>query len=146
MEILLALLFGVLLAAAVYLLLARSVLRIIIGLLLLSNAANIAIIGAGRVLGTAPPLVAPGAEALAASASNPLPQALVLTAIVISFGLTAFFLVLAYAIWRSEATLDGEALRLAEPPLLPSTDPALAAQAEPAAQGRGSALPEREGA
>jgi multisubunit Na+/H+ antiporter MnhC subunit len=130
METLLALLFGVLLAAACYLLLARSLPRMILGLLLLGNAANLAIIAAGRVLGTAPPLVERGAEALAAGASNPLPQALVLTAIVISFGLTAFVMVLAWATWRSEATLDAEALRRAEPPELPSTDSKAAAEAE----------------
>ncbi|MCU0888445.1 MAG: NADH-quinone oxidoreductase subunit K [Rubritepida sp.] len=137
MEILLALLFGVLLAAAIYLLLARSLPRIILGLLLLGNAANIAILAAGRVRGTAPPLVTPGAEALAAGAANPLPQALVLTAIVISFGLTAFVIVLAWATWRAEHTLDGEALRRAEPPGLPTPDIRAAADAEPdAREGR----------
>jgi len=130
METLLALLFGLLLAAACYLLLARSLPRVIIGLLLLGNAANLAIIAAGRVAGTAPPLVERGAQALAAGASNPLPQALVLTAIVISFGLTAFVMVLAWATWRSEATLDPEALRRAEPAALPSTDKQEAAEAE----------------
>ena len=118
METLLALLFGLLLAAACYLLLARSLPRVIIGLLLLGNAANLAIIAAGRVAGTAPPLVEQGA------------QALVLTAIVISFGLTAFVMVLAWATWRSEATLDPEALRRAEPAALPSTDKQEAAEAE----------------
>jgi multisubunit Na+/H+ antiporter MnhC subunit len=132
MQTLLALLFGVLLAASCYLLLARSLPRMILGLLLLGNAANLAIIAAGRVLGTAPPLVERGAAALAAGASNPLPQALVLTAIVISFGLTAFVMVLAWATWRSEETLDAEALRRAEPPALPTTDSKAAAAAEPA--------------
>jgi multisubunit Na+/H+ antiporter MnhC subunit len=133
MEILLALLFGLLLGAAVYLLLARSLPRMILGLLLLGNAANLGIIGAGRVLGTAPPLVASGAQAVAAGVANPLPQALVLTAIVISFGLTAFFMVLAWATWRAEGTLDAEALRRAEPVGLPSTDSAAAAALEPRA-------------
>jgi multisubunit Na+/H+ antiporter MnhC subunit len=130
MEILLALLFGVLLAAAVHLLLARSLPRMIIGLMLLGNAANLGIIAAGRVLGTAPPLIESGGRVLAAGASNPLPQALVLTAIVISFGLTAFVMVLAWATWRSEATLDAEAMRRAEPPGLPTTDKQAAATAE----------------
>ncbi|WP_027285733.1 NADH-quinone oxidoreductase subunit K [Rubritepida flocculans] len=136
MEILLALLFGVLLAGAVYLLLARSLPRVIVGLLLLGNAANIAILAGGRVLGTAPPLVSPGAQALAAGAANPLPQALVLTAIVISFGLTAFVMVLAWSVWKGEAVVDAEALRSAEPPALPSTDPVEAAEAEPRAEAR----------
>lgn len=131
METLLALLFGALLAAACHLLLARSLPRMILGLLLLGNAANLAIIAAGRVLGTAPPLVEPGATALAAGFSNPLPQALVLTAIVIAFGLSAFVMVLAWAIWRAERTLDAETLRRAEPPALPTTDSKAAAAAEP---------------
>jgi multisubunit Na+/H+ antiporter MnhC subunit len=131
MEILLALLFGVLLAASVFLLLARSLPRIVIGLLLLGNAANLAILTGGRVLGTAPPLVPSGSQALLADASNPLPQALVLTAIVISFGLTAFTTVLIWASWRATRTLDPDALRLAEPEGLPAEDAEAAAAAEP---------------
>lgn len=131
MEIVLALLFGLLLGSAVYLLLARSVLRMILGLLLLGNAANLAIMASGRILGTAPPLVTSGAQALADGASNPLPQALILTAIVISFSLTAFVMVLAWAAWRAEGTLDAEAMRRAEPPGLPSPDSLAAAAAEP---------------
>jgi multisubunit Na+/H+ antiporter MnhC subunit len=133
MSFLLPLLFGLLLGSAVYLLLARSLPRMILGLLLLGNAANLAIIAAGRVLGTAPPLVESGAQALAADAANPLPQALVLTAIVISFGLTAFVMVLTWATWRAEGTLDAEALRRAEPEGLPSTDSTAAAALEPRA-------------
>jgi multisubunit Na+/H+ antiporter MnhC subunit len=130
MELLLALLFGVLLAGAVHLLLARSLPRVILGLLLLGNAANIAILASGRVLGTAPPLVASGAQALAAGAANPLPQALVLTAIVISFGLTAYVMVLAWSVWRGEETVDAEALRSAEPLGLPAADAVEAEAAE----------------
>jgi len=106
MHLLLAILFGVLLGAAVWLLLARSLPRMILGLLLLGNAANLAIFAGGRELGTAPSLVAPGAQALAAGAANPLPQALVLTAIVISLGLTAFALMLAWATHEATGTLN----------------------------------------
>lgn len=143
MEFLLALLFGVLLAAAIYLLMARSLARAILGLLLLGNAANIAIIASGRVLGWAPPLVAPGANALVADASNPLPQALVLTAIVISFGLTAYVMVLSWAVWRGKGTVDTEALRVAEPRGLPAADAREAAEAETLAA---DLLPTRTGA
>lgn len=132
MNLLLPLLFGILLGTAVYLLLARSLPRMILGLLLLGNAANLAIFAGGRILGTAPPLVAPGAGALAAGAANPLPQALVLTAIVISLGLMAFALVLAWATHQATGALDAEELREAEPRGLPATDPVAAAAAEPA--------------
>jgi len=143
LEFLLAALFGVLLASALYLLMARSLARAILGLLLLGNAANIAILASGRVLGFGPPLVPGDADALLATASNPLPQALVLTAIVISFGLTAFVMVLSWAVWRGKGTLDAEALRVAEPRGLPMADARDAAAAEASAA---DTLPTRTGA
>lgn len=102
MQTLLACLAGVLAAAGVYLMLRRDLLRMIFGLVLLSNAVNLLVFGMGRVARVAPPLVPEGAAAPTAAYANPLPQALVLTAIVIGFGLTAFALVLTY---RSYATL-----------------------------------------
>lgn len=128
----LALLFGALLAGATFLLLSRSLPRMLLGVFLLGNAANIALYAGGRVLGLGPPLVARGETALAAGAGNPLPQALILTAIVISFGLFAFALVMAWAAHRAYGTADAEELREAEPPGLPATDAARAAAAEPA--------------
>ena len=132
MEPLLALLFGVLLGAAIYLMLSKSLIRVILGLIVLGNAANLAIFAGGRILGTSPPLVPDGATALLDGAANPLPQALVLTAIVISFGLTAFVLVLAWAASGQLRTLDTSEMRLAEPPGLPAPTPEEAAAAEPA--------------
>jgi multisubunit Na+/H+ antiporter MnhC subunit len=131
MEALLALLFGTLFGAAIYLMLARSLPRVLLGLVLLGNAAIVAILAGGRVIGTAPPLVASGETLLAAGAANPLPQALALTAIVIAFGLGAFVMVLVWAVWRETRTLDAEELRLAEPPGLPAAGAATAAAAEP---------------
>jgi multisubunit Na+/H+ antiporter MnhC subunit len=131
MEALLALLFGTLFGAAIYLMLARSLPRVLLGLVLLGNAAIVAILAGGRVIGTAPPLVASGETLLAAGAANPLPQALALTAIVIAFGLGAFVMVLVWAVWRETRTLDAEELRLAEPPGLPAAGAAAAAAAEP---------------
>jgi multisubunit Na+/H+ antiporter MnhC subunit len=133
MEPLLALLFGVLLGAAVYLMLSRSLIRVVIGLIVLGNAANLGIFAAGRILGFSPPLVPAGMDVLPPGSANPLPQALVLTAIVISFGLTAFILVLAWASYRSLRTLDSEEMRLAEPPGLPAPTPEAAAAIEAAA-------------
>jgi multisubunit Na+/H+ antiporter MnhC subunit len=146
MDELLALAFGTLLAGGTYLMLARTLLRVAVGLLLLSNAVNIAIFAAGRVLGRAPPLVEPGAQALAAGTANPLPQALILTAIVISFGLTAFSLVLVHAAHRAYGTVDPDALREAEPPGLPAADPAAAAEAEPPSRRPPPTPAEREAA
>ena len=98
MEALLALTIGVLVAAAVYLMLSGHVLRFIFGLVLISNAANLMIFTAGRLTEGAPPLIPEGADAPAGLVANALPQALVLTAIVIGFGLFAFALTL---VWRA---------------------------------------------
>lgn len=82
-----ALLFGV----GTYLILHRTLTRIIIGLALLSHGANLLLLLAGGA-SAAPPIVEEGTTQL----SDPLPQAMALTAIVISFGVTAFLLALAY--------------------------------------------------
>lgn len=145
MEPLLALLFGVLLGASVYLMLSKSLIRVIIGLIVLGNAANLSIFTAGRIFGTAPPLVPDGATALLDGAANPLPQALVLTAIVISFGLTAFVLVLAWAANGQLRTLDTSRMRLAEPPGLPAQTADEAAAAEAPAAVAEAATPRPAG-
>jgi multicomponent Na+:H+ antiporter subunit C len=86
-----ALLIGVLFAAGLYLLLGKSLLRQIIGLALLSHAAHITILLAAGLRGSVPVLgMAPPPH------TDPLPQALILTAIVIAFGVTAFLLALGY--------------------------------------------------
>lgn len=116
METLLALSVGVLAGAAAYLLLARDLPRGLLGFVLLGTAANLTIFAAGRVGTMTPPLVDPGAEALVATAANPLPQALVLTAIVIGFGLAAFALVLVKRAHAEFGTVSAEEMHEAEPP------------------------------
>ncbi len=96
MENILALVIGVLYAAGIYMMLRRSLVKLIIGLVLLSNAANLLIFLSGGLVPARPPLVAPGSQALAPPYADPLPQALILTAIVISFGVLAFALALFY--------------------------------------------------
>jgi multicomponent Na+:H+ antiporter subunit C len=95
MEGLLALASGVLYAAGIYLMLRRRFAQLIIGLGLLANGTNLLIFTAGGLTRARPPLVPDGAAALVEPYADPVPQALVLTAIVIGFGLTAFSLVLA---------------------------------------------------
>ncbi len=114
MEALLAITIGVLVATAVYLMLARNVLRFIFGLVLISNAANLTIFVAGRVTPGAPPLIPAGTEAPVGEVANALPQALVLTAIVIGFGLFAFALVLMFRAYTSLGTLYSDDMRVAE--------------------------------
>lgn len=100
MEIVMCFVIGFLFMAAVYLMLSKSLLRIIIGTGLLSHGAHLLILTMGGLGGSAPPVVAPGVTDYA----DPLPQALILTAIVISFGVTAFFLVLAYRSYQELGT------------------------------------------
>jgi multicomponent K+:H+ antiporter subunit C len=91
MAIMLALAIGLMVAAGVWLTLRARSFPVVVGLTLLSYAVNLFILASGRIDRTTPPLALPGATALA----DPLPQALVLTAIVIGFGMTAFLIALA---------------------------------------------------
>ncbi|WP_438975939.1 Na+/H+ antiporter subunit C [Roseicyclus sp.] len=115
MEILIAIIVGVLVAASVYLMLARNVLRFLFGMVLISNAANLTIFASGRLTPEAPPLIPDGAYAPVGEVANALPQALVLTAIVIGFGLFAFALTLVYRSYQGLGTLNSDEMRIAEP-------------------------------
>ena len=106
MEVLLALASGVLYAAGIYLMLRRRLAQLIIGLGLLSNGTNLLIFTAGDLTRAHPPVVPDGAVALQQPYADPVPQALVLTAIVIGFGLTAFSLVLAHRVHETAGTDD----------------------------------------
>ncbi|MDB5473392.1 MAG: Na+/H+ antiporter subunit [Devosia sp.] len=97
MELILALAIGVLTACGVWLLLRPRTFQVIIGLSLLSYAVNLFIFGMGRLRINAAPIVHHGAVDSLAFA-DPLPQALVLTAIVIGFAMTALFLVVMLAV------------------------------------------------
>ncbi len=114
MEIILALLTGVLVAAGAYLMMTGRTLPYIFGLTLISNAANILIFAAGRLTYGRPPLV-PEGRTTVAGAANALPQALILTAIVIGFGLTVFALTLAYRSYYVLKTTEMDEMRVAEP-------------------------------
>jgi len=92
--ILVSVLIGALYAAGAYLILRRSIVKLLFGLMLLSNATNMLIFTSARLVRGRPPLVKEGEDVLAAPFADPLGQALILTAIVISFGLLAFAFVL----------------------------------------------------
>lgn len=85
----------------VYLLLDRSLTRILLGFLLVGNATNLLIFLMSGTFGSAP-IVGDGEEAM----SDPLPQAFILTAIVITFGVSAFMLALIYRSWRLSVVLE----------------------------------------
>ena len=115
MEWLFARVAGGLAACGVWLMLARHLLSLVFGVVLVSSAANLVVFAGGRLTDGAAPLVAEGLQAPTAEIANPLPQALVLTAIVIGFGLTAFALALLLAANRRLGTVDPEEMRVAEP-------------------------------
>ncbi|TQR18366.1 Na(+)/H(+) antiporter subunit C [Psychrobacillus vulpis] len=100
MEILMSILIGFLFMAAIYLILSRSLLRIIIGTGLLSHGTHLLLITMGGLGGKNAPVLSEGVTDYV----DPLPQALILTAIVISFGVTAFSLVLAYRTYKELGT------------------------------------------
>lgn len=91
MEALLSLIIGVLTASGVYLMLRGRSFPVVLGLTLLSYAVNVFLFAMGRLTIGQPPIIREGISQY----TDPLPQALVLTAIVISFGMTAFAIVLA---------------------------------------------------
>lgn len=111
--------------AGMYLLLSRNLLRSLIGLLMLSGAINLVVFASGRVGKILPPVIDASQTALSAQDANPVPQALVLTAIVIGFALTCFSLILGMALLRSGSGMDTNAMRTVEPepsdPLKPPT-------------------------
>lgn len=106
MEVLLAVAAGVLYAAGIYLLLRRKFAQLIIGLGLLSNGTNLLIFTAGGLTRGGPPVIPAGSTELVPPYADPVPQALVLTAIVIGFGLLAFALVLAHRVHETLGTDD----------------------------------------
>lgn len=93
MTALLAICVGILYSAAIYLILRRSIVKLVIGLVLLSNASNLLIFTASGLTREAPPLIPENAP-LPDIVADPLAQALILTAIVIGFGVLAFAVVL----------------------------------------------------
>lgn len=105
MEPLMAIAIGLLYAAAIFLMLRRSIVKLVIGLILLSNAANLLIFTTAGMTRGAPPLIPEGMLAPPGVVADPLPQAVVLTAIVIAFGVLAFAVVLirrAYEIVKAD--------------------------------------------
>lgn len=94
MELLIPIVVGILYAAGIYLVLHRNFLKLIIGLVVLGHATNLFIFTISRLTRGNPALISEGAETGDASFADPVPQALILTAIVIGFGIQAFAIVL----------------------------------------------------
>jgi multicomponent Na+:H+ antiporter subunit C len=115
METALSFLCGIMAAASIYLMLASNLIRFIFGLVLASNAVNLLIFIAGRISISHPPLIPEASRVTEIPMANALPQALILTAIVIGFALLTFVFILFYRTYQTLGTVDVESMRFAEP-------------------------------
>lgn len=115
MEFAIAILVGLFVAVGVYFLLSRSIIRMLLGLTVLGNGVNLLIFTGGRLTREEAPIVPAGAEQIQGVVANPLPQALILTAIVIGFAMFSFLLVLAFRAYQSLDADNTDTMRLAEP-------------------------------
>lgn len=114
MQTLCAVLAGIMVAASIYLILDRNLIRFIFGLVLASNAVNLLIFTAGRLESRHPPLIPDKMTMGQELFANALPQALILTAIVIGFALLSFVFILFYRAYQTLGTVDTELMRVAE--------------------------------
>jgi multicomponent Na+:H+ antiporter subunit C len=110
MTLLLSLAVAVLFGSGAYLLLKPDLVRVVVGVVLISNAANLFIMAAGLTKGSAPIWPLPAGETI----SDPLVQAMTLTAIVITFGVSALLLSIVYRVYTSHLSLDLDDLAAAE--------------------------------
>lgn len=111
MEPVMALVVGAVFAAAIYMMLRRSIVKLVIGLILLSNAANLLIFTVSGMTRGLPPLIEKGKLMPVDGWADPLPQALILTAIVIGFGVLAFAVVLIHRAYEVVEADDMDEMR-----------------------------------
>lgn len=116
MTFFLAIVVGLMFTAGIYMILRRSLVKIILGLIFLSHGANLLIFTIGRVTKGEPAFIPPGQQTLSEPFAEPLSQALVLTAIVIGFGVQAFALVLFKRAYERAGHDDIDALKSTDRP------------------------------
>lgn len=116
METLLAIVSGGIFAASIFMILRKNLIRVTIGLVLITSAVNLAIFTVGRITSANPPLIDGASVTGNPEMANTLPQALILTAIVIGFGLLAFALTLIYRNYKETDSVVADEMRIAEPP------------------------------
>lgn len=107
METLMIIVAGVLVSIATYLLLSKNIIQIILGTAVLTHAVHLLLMTMGDFSGEHVPIIEEGITSFA----DPIPQALILTSIVINFAVTAFFLVLSYQLYKQTGINDIEQLR-----------------------------------
>lgn len=106
MEAIVAVVVGVLFGTGIYMLMRRSLVKLVLGLALIGHAANLLIFSSGGLRAGRPPLIAEDDTVLRAPFADPVPQALILTAIVIGFGVQSFAMVLLKRAYRKTKTDD----------------------------------------
>ena len=115
MNVLLAIAVGVLFGVGLYMMLRRSFVKLIIGLSLIGHAANLLIFTSGGLVAGAPPIISASASTLVGQPgqdfTDPLPPALILTASVIGFAITAFAIVLVKRTYEEVGTDDLDKMR-----------------------------------
>lgn len=112
MELLLVLLVGILYSAGIYMMFRRSMVKLLLGLMLLGNGANLLIFLMGELTKGKAPIIDNDQAHFIDAYADPVPQALILTAIVISFGLTAFAIVLLNKVYSTTGTDDLDSLNI----------------------------------
>ena len=112
MSVLYAVLAASLFGCALYMILSRNIVRLLLGLSLLATAVNLMVFLTGHLRSVQPPLIPEGTDVLRDSA-DPVPQALILTAIVIGFALTVVLAALALRAYRGHGTLRTDEIRSA---------------------------------
>jgi multicomponent Na+:H+ antiporter subunit C len=116
MEVALAFVIGGLYAAGLYMMMRRNIVKLILGLGLLGHAANLLIFTMGRLVRGHPPLIPAGGPDMVKYIADPLPEALILTAIVIGFGVQAFATVLVRRFHETHGTDDLDRMRSTDQP------------------------------
>jgi multicomponent Na+:H+ antiporter subunit C len=114
MILVLAIVTGSIFSMGVYMLLRRNIAKLIIGFILLSHAANLTVFLSGDLVVGGSPIIPEEAKVISEPVSDPLPQALILTAIVISFGLLAFSIILISRVYKTLHTEDLNQIRSTE--------------------------------
>lgn len=115
MEFALSILVGIFFITSIFLILSPSLIRLLLGIALFGNAINLLIFTMGRLTREVPPILTDETMKAAETMANALPQALILTAIVISFSFFAFLMVLVYRAYQELGTDNSQYMRLAEP-------------------------------
>lgn len=108
METIFACLVGLLFSTAIYLMLSGHLIRFVFGLALIGNGINLLIFTAGRITHQRPPIIAHDQTTLTHPVANALPQALILTAIVIGFAMVTFMLIMLYRTYAQTDVLDAD--------------------------------------